>query len=337
MSSKPSRAKPLESPISICLLVILVLIAVGILLRQRDVDMSRFGIDATTVELLTQKKEEIALGPLAPSGFQAPSPTQTYTADNLYEKINGKADFYLDSGFKKLSTQRFMSKDNNGLWFELYVYDMVTTRNAFSVFSVQRRPDAVASGTLDPQYAYRTANALYYINGHYYIELTGSAESNELFEAMLEIRDKLRKNLAVDMVTQITELTFFPRENLIPKSVKLYLEDAFAFEGLTDTFAAQYQIGDEAVTAFFSRRPDTQNARKIAQGYYDFLIDNGGVEKPVPSAARYTGKVVDFYGTTEIVFATGLFVAGVHECENEQLAHQLAAILFNKLTGVERQ
>ncbi|MBA7643762.1 hypothetical protein ES703_51495 [subsurface metagenome] len=46
------------------------------------------------------------------------------------------------------------------------------------------------------------------------------------------------------------------------------------------------------------------------------------------------GKMIDFYGTTEIIFATGPFVAGVHECENEQLANELAAILFKKLAKV---
>ena len=47
--------------------------------------------------------------------------------------------------------------------------------------------------------------------------------------------------------------------------------------------------------------------------------------------------MIDFYDTTEIIFATGSFVAGVHQCENEQLANELAAILFKKLTEVERQ
>jgi hypothetical protein len=331
MSSKSRRAKRLESTISVCLLLILVLIAVGIFLRQRDLDMSRFGIDATTVELLTQKKkEEIAFGSLAPSGFQAPSPTQTYTADNLYEKINGKADFYLDSGFKKLSTQRFMSKDNNGLWFELYVYNMATTRNAFSVFSVQRRPDAVVSRTLDPQYAYRTANALYCINGHYYIELIGSTESRELFKAIIETAQKIQEDLVVDK-TEIPELAFFPQENLVSSSIKLYLSDAFGFEGLTDTFTASYQFEDETITAFLSKRVSADDATRVFEGYHKFLLSNGGKEIP---ATNPQIRFVDFYGTLEILFVTGPFVFGIHEAENRELARKVLEMVLNKLIQV---
>jgi hypothetical protein len=46
------------------------------------------------------------------------------------------------------------------------------------------------------------------------------------------------------------------------------------------------------------------------------------------------GKVVDFYGTTEIVFAVGPYVAGIHEAENQQAAEQLAERLFDKLEEV---
>jgi len=333
----PSRAKRLESAISYCLIAAIFVIAVGIFLRQHNADMSRFGMDKTAAELLAQKKEEkTPLGLLTPSGFQVFSGIETYTTENLYEKINGKADFYLDSGFKGLSTRRFISKDDDSMWFELYVYDMAATRNAFSVFSVQRRPDAVISGTLDPQYAYRADNAMYCVTGHYYIELIGSAESNELFKAIVETRNKLAKELAVDMVTEITELRFFPKENLVPQSIRLYLADTFAFEGLTDTFTAKYKAGDDTQTAFFSRRPDSPSALTLAESYFDFLIDNGGSAKTATNETLkdLKARVLNFYGTTEIIFAAGPFVAGIHEAQNQQSAEKLAEILANKLNEV---
>ncbi len=101
---------------------------------------------------------------------------------------------------------------------------------------------------------------------------------------------------------------------------------------------ARYKLGDETVTAFLGRRPDPQDAKKVADSYSKFLIDNGGTEiSPMTARGESVGKIIDFYDTTEIVFAVGPFVAGVHECENEQLANELAAILFKKLTEVEIQ
>jgi hypothetical protein len=40
---------------------------------------------------------------------------------------------------------------------------------------------------------------------------------------------------------------------------------------------------------------------------------------------------MDSYGTTEIVFTVGPFVAGIHEAEDQQAAEKIAEILFNRL------
>ena len=43
---------------------------------------------------------------------------------------------------------------------------------------------------------------------------------------------------------------------------------------------------------------------------------------------------MDSYGTTEIVFTVGHFVAGIHEAENQQAAEKLAEILINRLNEI---
>jgi hypothetical protein len=306
--------------------------------------MSRFGIDATAGEVSadrakTDTDSEARLSTFAPAGFQAIGQTQVYTAGNLYEKINGKADFYLDSGFGKLFTRRFKNTGDDTLWFEVYLYDMASNWNAFSVLSRQRRPEVVASKVLEPLYSYRTANSLYCVNGHYYIELVGSAESGLLFKAIMDTRENLRKNLAVSMVTEIPELKFFPAERIVPESFKLYLSDTFGYERLTNTYTARYRIDGEIITSFFSKRPDPQDARNIAQAYHSFLLDSGCSDKTTTNQTLVDlkGNVVDAYGTTEIIFVTGPFVAGVHEADNQQAAEKLAEVLALKLSRIAEE
>jgi hypothetical protein len=333
MDSTPKRAKRLESVIGICLLAVLFLIAVGLFLKQSDFDMSRFGINTAASAPSSQKPRgnspETILATLAPTGFETLSDTQIYTEENLYEKINGKAPLYIESGFRKLFTQRFISKDDQDLWMELFLFDMVTAKNAFSVYSVQRRPDAEALQIM--QFAYKTTNALYFAIDKYYVELVGSAQSQELLEAILAVAEKIPSRLAVAKDTEIAELQLFTQENIVPDSFKLHSAGAFGFEGLTDTFTAQYTFGDNSLTAFLSRRRDAQDAQLVAESYYKFLIQNGGVDKPTLNK-NIEAKVVEFYGTTEIVFTTGPFLAGIHEAQSQQLAEELAAKLINKLS-----
>jgi len=298
--------------------------------------MGLFGIDITAAELSLQmseanEKRQMDLSSLAPAGFETLSRIEVYNSENLYEKINGKAPFYTESGFQELFTQRFASKDRDNLWFELYVYDMGTVRNAFSVFSVQRRADADILPLFHPLSGYGTSNALYFVNGNYYIELVGSDESGELFKAMTEIPDKLRKKLAVDKVTEIAELSLFPSENIVPGSVKLYLANAFGFEGLTDTFTAQYEIDGETITAFLSKRVGSRDAEAIAKSYHKFLMENGAVVKKAFNKIL-ADKVIDFYDTTEILLSKGQFMVGIHEAENQKSAEKLAVMLINNLS-----
>ncbi|MHC4586861.1 MAG: DUF6599 family protein [Planctomycetota bacterium] len=323
MNSTSGRAKRLESAIGICLLAILFLIAIAILTMQSEYDMGRFGIEIAVGEPITAK-----LRSLAPAGFEMLS-EEVYLADNLFEKINGKAPLYIESGFEKLFTQRLINKDRESLWMELFVFDMASLKNAFSVYSVQRRPGV--EFLPDMQFGYRTTDSAYFVHGKYYVEFIASSKSDELFKAMMEVAHNIQTNLPPDADTEIPELSYFPQANLVEGSPKLYLASAFGFEGFTDIFTAQYKLGDETITAFFSRKDSATEANKSFESYHKFLLENGGELKPATNKSL-EGKVVDFYDTTEIVSIAGPFVFGIHESENQQSAEKLAVILGNKLS-----
>jgi len=339
MSSARSRVKALESAVGVCLLVILLLIAAGIFLKQFHYNSGRLGIGATAVSRVEARSSALGvtfrLSSFIPAGFEVFSELEVYNPENLYEKINGKADQYLESGFEKLFAQRFVSKDDKGLWMEPFVYDMAAARNAFSVYSLQRRADADTFSLFQPSFGYKTGNALYFCHGKYYVELIGSAESKELANAMAATAQNIKTNLAIQDDSGIAELSLFPADGIVTDSAKLYLKDAFGFEGLADIFTAQYNIDDGIFTAFFSKRPNPEDAQAVAQSYHNFLIENGAKEKNAANKA-FESKVLDSFGTTEIIFTIGPFVVGVHEAENQQSAEKLAVRLADKLHEVSK-
>lgn len=327
MGLVPGRAKRLESVISICLLAVLALTGVGIFIKQSNYDISRYGI---------QNQSDASQSPISdgliPSGFEALSKAENYNADNLYEKIDGKAPLYLEAGFKELTTQRFVSKSDPNLWMELYIYDMGNIRNGFGVYSEQRREGSEAFASM--QFAYKTGNALYFVDGKYYIEIVGASESEKLTKAITNLAQKTQTNLAVEPNASIAELSFFPQENLVPDSFKLYPVNAFGLDKLTNIFTARYKVGEEIITAFIGKKADLKEAEATAESYRKFLTENGAVIKNTDNKAL-VGKVMDLYGATEIVFTVGPFVAGVHEVENQQAAEKLAEILYKALNSVK--
>ena len=323
MDSIKGKPKKLESVVGLSLLAVLIIIAITILITQSEYDMTRFGVGTAVSDPGT---EIISLTSLAPAGFQ-PLSEEIYLADNLYEKINGKAPLYIESGFVKLSTARFVSKNDESLWMELFIFDMANVKNAFSVYSVQRRPGVEILP--DMQFGYRTTDAPYFVHGKYYVEFIASSKLDELFKAMIETAQKIQANLPVDVDTEIPELSFFPQEYLVAGSYKLYLESAFGFEGFTNIFTAQYKFGDETITAFFSRKDSASEATSSFESYHKFLIENGGEDAPSNNPKV---KYVDFYGTLEIVTVAGPFVFGIHEAENPQLASNVEKMFINKFS-----
>jgi hypothetical protein len=147
---------------------------------------------------------------------------------------------------------------------------------------------------------------------------------------MIEAAQKCRTNLTDSGENDIPELNLFPSENLIAESDKFYLKDAFGFEGLTNTFTAQYKFGNNNITAFFGKCRDKKTAQQTAENYCNFLVNNGGIIKQAANKIPEC-RIVDLSGSTEIIFTTGTFVAGVHEAENQQTAEKLAETLFDKL------
>jgi histidinol phosphatase-like PHP family hydrolase len=131
--------------------------------------------------------------------------------------------------------------------------------------------------------------------------------------------------------TEIAELDYFPAENLITASQKLYLINAFGFEQFSDVFTADYNINGQQITAFLGEKPNVQDAAASAKAYYDFLISMGAEAKSAEDN-NLDIKILDTFGYVEIIFTIGDFVGGVHQAQNQEAAEQLAKELINKLS-----
>ncbi|MCJ7730039.1 MAG: hypothetical protein MUO27_09215 [Sedimentisphaerales bacterium] len=346
------RARRFESVVGTLILFLLIATAVGVYVIQRDVNMARFGVGQISPALSYESKsggqiqpadEELAssLNAIATTDFPAVGSSEIYNADNLYEKIDGKAPMYQESGFVRLTTKRFANSKNPDLGLELYLYDMGNSRNAFSVYSRQKRADV--KDLNDMPFGYKTSNAIYISHGRYYIEMIGFAESQELVGVMKGIAQKLVAQLPSadstsspqDEKDKIPELDFFP-QGTVAGSWKLQLRDAFGFDGLSDTYSAQYKAGEQTATIFFSKRSNADDAMTVAKRYSDFLVTNGAKTGKIDSEILKSAgaSILDFYGSAEIVFATGVFIGGVHEADNKQAAEKAAEVLIGRLKKI---
>ena len=316
---------------SLAVLFILLVIGTGIFLAQFNYNPSILQEDLFSPPTATDKDSSLttlteSIIPLPPSMVPL-TLAESFDAQNLSDKINGKAELYLSAGFISLNSQRYKDKKGSNLWVEAYIYDMDNGQNAFSVFSAQRREGAAA---LDlTRYAYRTSNALFLVHGRFYIEIIASEATDRAFNSVKLLAENFIGNTATQTVT-IPEKDLFPVPGLVADSISLISTDAFGFDRLNQIYTAEYEYEENQMMAFLSRRQETREAQDLASAYQKFLETFGGqnlgTDLPITDA-----KLMEILETYEIVFSCGPYIAGVREADNKELAINLAVHLYDKL------
>jgi hypothetical protein len=263
-------------------------------------------------------------------GLRPLTPPETYNAETLSDKIDGKAELYLAAGFSSLQTQRLAPDASNDAFLERYVYDMKRYRNAFAVFSNQRRPEREPLN-LTPD-AYRAANGLFMVHGHFYVEIIASDTSEALQAATVAVaRHFVSQHPVPD--DNLIEATLFPEEGRVADSIALIAANAFGLQGLDWIYTAQYRQGTNEALAFVSRRASAAEALNARDAFSAYFLEYGGepLEAPAGLESAHIIKILDTY---EIVLVFDTFLLGVHEAADARLAYDLAARLLAQVQEV---
>ncbi|MBN1788794.1 MAG: hypothetical protein JW806_10445 [Sedimentisphaerales bacterium] len=315
---KPLNHSRTQTIISYLIISLLIFIAIAVFIKQKNYQKPEL-LPLDTVNDIPDSA--LLTSDLFNSDFTSPGPVEYYNPDNLYEKINGKADLYLNNDFASLQCRRFIDKSVENNWAEVYLYDMGQAENAFAVYSLQKREDSVTLGWA--QFGYFTTDSIYFAAGKYYIEIFLSSEDDKLLTSAKNAAKQLSSNSSAGTVA-IPTIALFPVDNLVDDSFKFIKTDAFSCSELKNIFSAKYEINDSSITAYLTRTDPAETFKK----YYQFLTDNGA--NPLDHNIKLPNcQAVELFGTTEIFFITGSYFAGVRGSVNMKDLEQIA----NNLTG----
>lgn len=324
-ASEKHTVTRMERLVGFGVLVVLAAIALGIYSVQY-----RFNPAVNARQELSESAtatESLSLADLAPAGTQPFSPPERFDPETLSDKINGKAELYFSAGFQSLTTQRFALAADPALWFEMFVYDMGTARNAFSVFSMQRRGDLEAGGPTP--FAYSTPNGRFLAHGRYYLELVGAEASEALMTAAGAMAAAFVDRTGAEAVN-VTEMSLFPEEGRVAGSQSLVASDAFGITGFNQVFTAQYQQDGAGIIAYVARGESATSARSTAETVRDFYLEYGGTSLGGPEGVA----VIDILDTIEVVLHQGRYVIGVHEAPDRETALALAERIRKRLQEI---
>ena len=106
--------------------------------------------------------------------------------------------------------------------------------------------------------------------------------------------------------------------------------DAFGYNRFDQIYTASFNLRDNPLTAYYSRRKTPREAEELAASYHEFLASFGG--QPIDSDLEIkTAKIIYIMDSYEIVFSYGHYLAGVREATDKQASQELAMQLFNRI------
>ena len=218
--------------------------------------------------------------------------------------------------------------ESAGVWVEVFVYDMATPENAFSVFSMQRREGAQADG-IAPN-AYITENALFLAHEQFYLEIIGTDASEVLQQAIGLLAHAFVKAHGGTTMANAPGNGLFPGLGLRAESLQLVTANAFGYEQLDRIYTAEYLVEGARLTAFVSDRQTAEAAFALAAEYRQTLVSYGAstIDTPLPVEGA---AVIQFFDAYEIIFSRGRYLAGIHEAGSLEPARTIAGRLAGHL------
>jgi hypothetical protein len=267
------------------------------------------------------------LARLAPEGWTIYDQVGQFTADNLYERINGRAELYLAYDVVSLTTATFEDKTDIGRFIELSVFDMGNPTNAFGIFSVERFQ---GDPPLDlGRMGYLSDSNAYIWKGKYYITIVVSDSTEEFEQLSLDLASKVTAAL-IDSGERVWGLSALPQEHLINDSVQYFKVDALGLDFIQNTYTAEYLKGETTIKAFLSQQTNPDDALDLVERYEEYSQEYGqGFKRRIKNGAEFV--LCDMGGTFDVVFRKGRIVGGVISVNHQVKAIEIAFDLWIQL------
>lgn len=263
-----------------------------------------------------------------PDGLAPMAAPESFDRESLSDKIDGRAELYLSAGFVGLKTQRIRAAAGPDTWFEVFIYDMGDARNAFSVFSTQRREGVPDAGFV--AHGYWTENSVCLAHGRRYVEIVASRPGKAAMAAVEALARRIVEEAGPAAGEDVlADGGLLPKEGMIPGSLELTAANAFGFGRFDHIFSARYRDAGSAATMFLSRRSSPREAAELAGAWRAFLEGLDGKVQPAPAGTW----LIEVDGAVEGAFAAGRILAGVHQAESAESAARMISRLKAAVEG----
>jgi hypothetical protein len=222
--------------------------------------------------------QDIALPEM--TGYKKSSNYPVYTADNLWDFINGAADTYLSYSFENLHVAEY-KKGKDVIKLEIYKHkDNV---QAFGIYSSERSPsfrfiNVGAQG-------YKADGSLNFFKGNYYIKIRTYSKSEKVLSSLETLALKVSDMLQGDseMPAYLKE---FPEMGKKKNQETYIKESVLGHEFLRGAFKAMYEVVNNEFSIYLIKSQSVEESIKTVT----LFLKSAGLEIDDSSGGKYIFK-----------------------------------------------
>lgn len=265
--------------------------------------------------------------PMDIAGFKPMGPTEFYSADNLFEKIDGRSGAYLGFNFQALRCRSFEVPQAKGSFVDVYEYRMDTPVNAFGIFSLERdpkgKPVAFAAEGYSGEIGY------YFRQGAYYVQIIASDAQPKTMEAAQALAENRARSIPENN-TGLEARRRLPLAHLIPESIGFVLENAQGQAFLNNVFQANYDF--EGVKLPFFLMVTTPEAATAAWKKYNTFCARFGKAETLPPVNGAQIFQAQSFGKWRVIYQREGELGGVFDApDGEKARHFVESYLKGEI------
>src|SRR5208283_863934 len=123
------------------------------------------------------------------AGFRKFGEAHIYTKENLYEHVDGHAEYFISAGFQGLTVTEYIATGSKATQAEIQaeVFDLGKSIQAFGVLADEsgENPPPVSVGTI----GYKTSDGVNFIKGRYYVKISAFNPKTPVVKFAKELAD----------------------------------------------------------------------------------------------------------------------------------------------------
>ena len=264
---------------------------------------------------------------------------ETFNAENLFEKIDGRAESFIQYDVKGMAYANYHPQGDESNDVQLYIFELASPLKAMGKFGSEKAEGATAVpvGTE----GYTAAGSLLFHAGPYYTQIVSTRDDAKFSAFALDLAKRVAAKQKPEAPvaggpkpaassTQESLSAFLPAGQGRGE-VKYIPQDVFGYSFLTDVFMADYKEGEATWQGFLRPYPTPEAARAVFEKYLANAKQDGAkIQSPAVEGADQFA-VSNNIGLIDAIFRKGNVIGGANGGTDPAKAEAFARSLLKAL------